>query len=152
MDIRKFFGSSGAAPKARGLCATQVKTAPKKRPVLPPKPKQPVPKRTKTPPKPEPRALRAPAVVVSETPKPVSGLWPDKYRPRRSQDLVGNEAAIRSLAAFLKGWSASTTPPATRAALLSGPPGVGKTSAATILCREAGFHAVENFAPSEGGL
>jgi len=156
MDIRKFFGSSTTAPTAKGLSKTVVKTAPKKRPP-PPKPKQLAPKRKKSSPvktepelaPPPPRlAAPLPPPPVPPAPKPgkVSGLWPDKYRPRRSQDLVGNEAAIRSLATFLRTWG---SPPAKRAALLSGPPGVGKTSTATILCREAGFDAVEYNASDE---
>lgn len=68
-------------------------------------------------------------------------LWADKYKPRTSADLVGNFAAVRDLKEWLRNWGSSKGTP--RAALLSGPPGVGKSSAAAIVAREMGYHVVE---------
>lgn len=55
--------------------------------------------------------------------------WAEKYRPARREDLVGNPSVIDQLDDFLRGKTAS------RAALLSGSPGIGKTSSALLLSR-----------------
>jgi replication factor C subunit 1 len=66
-------------------------------------------------------------------------LWVDKYAPTRSTDLVGNLGAVASLAHWLRTWQVS----AKKAVLITGPPGIGKTCAAHIVSREAGFDIVE---------
>jgi replication factor C subunit 1 len=86
----------------------------------------------------------------------MSGLWTDKYAPRSVRDLVGNQGRIQTLAAWLNGWydqfgpgSSTTTTTkgkkskAKRAALLAGAPGLGKTSAATLVIKAAGFNPIE---------
>ncbi|KAG2453593.1 hypothetical protein HYH02_001811 [Chlamydomonas schloesseri] len=86
-------------------------------------------------------------------------LWVDKYKPRNSVELVGNNTLVDNLRAWLLNWEqvhlrGAAAPTAKgggskpkdlskKAALLSGPPGIGKTSAAHIIAREAGFEVVE---------
>lgn len=85
-----------------------------------------------------------------------SALWVDKYKPTTKSELVANQKAVRDLSAWLAGWKRkflygdghsrklkdrSDTDYA--AALLVGPPGIGKTTAAHIVCREAGFEPHE---------
>jgi replication factor C subunit 1 len=66
---------------------------------------------------------------------PVSGdLWVDKYRPKTSAEIIGNTEAIKKLREFLGG---SGKGPA--AVLITGPPGIGKTTAAHLVAREAGY-------------
>lgn len=53
-------------------------------------------------------------------------MWTEKYRPKNRSDLVGNSSVLNSLVDFLKGNSKF------RGALISGSPGVGKTSSVYI--------------------
>ena len=81
-------------------------------------------------------------------------LWADKYRPSNSRELVGNPNIVRNLQTWLRSWEAvhlkggakprgSKENPGAKAVLLSGPPGIGKTSAATIIGRELGYEVQE---------
>jgi DNA polymerase III delta prime subunit len=66
----------------------------------------------------------------------------ERFRPRRLDDLVGNPRARFELRTWAERWQAGGVP-TYRAAVLSGPPGVGKTSAATALATELGWSLVE---------
>ncbi|KAG0336326.1 hypothetical protein BG004_008105 [Podila humilis] len=80
-------------------------------------------------------------------------LWTTKYRPKAIKDLCGNNAAINRLQKWLDAWHEnykkgfkSDDPEKTgtfRAVLISGPPGIGKTSAAHLVAESLGFNAVE---------
>lgn len=74
-----------------------------------------------------------------------SGQLPlaERMRPGRLQDLAGNPRARAELLSWADGWSRPGPPPVRRAAILSGPPGVGKTSAALALAADRGWGVVE---------
>jgi replication factor C small subunit len=65
--------------------------------------------------------------------------WTEKYRPRRLDDVMGQEEAVKSLKAFVKKKNMPNM-------LFSGPPGVGKTTCALALAHELfGEHISGNF-------
>ena len=66
----------------------------------------------------------------------------ERLRPRRLEDLVGNSRARFELKTWADRWDREGTP-TLRAAVLSGPPGVGKTSAALAVAEERGWTVVE---------
>lgn len=69
-------------------------------------------------------------------------LWVDKYRPRVWTELVGNNSKILQLKNWLSQWNGQKTN-FRRAMLISGPPGVGKTSSAQLVCAALGFRYFE---------
>ncbi|KAL4547680.1 hypothetical protein Ndes2526B_g06915 [Nannochloris sp. 'desiccata'] len=90
-------------------------------------------------------------------------LWVEKWRPKTSSELVGNNQTVATLRQWLKDWERvhlhggePNQPPGSgarskdrtsemkkKAVLLSGSPGIGKTSAATIIAKELGYYPVE---------
>ncbi|XP_060066245.1 replication factor C subunit 1-like [Ylistrum balloti] len=87
-------------------------------------------------------------------------MWVDKYKPVGLKQLIaqqGDKSNAKKLLHWLTNWhkneAAGTKPQGKffgkddgagmKAALLSGPPGIGKTTTATLVCKEAGFSFVE---------
>lgn len=73
-----------------------------------------------------------------------SALWVDKYRPVNVNDIIGNTSEIMLIRKWLnvfitkqhyKGFK--------NCILISGPPGIGKTSTVNILLKEQGFDIIE---------
>lgn len=65
--------------------------------------------------------------------------WVEKYRPKSLEEYVGNSEAVERLIRWVKNWS----PKGRKAALLYGPPGVGKTTIALIAARMFNYDLVE---------
>ncbi|CAI5718729.1 unnamed protein product [Peronospora farinosa] len=84
-------------------------------------------------------------------------LWTDKYKPRTLDHMIGNIELGKKLKMWLLDWEAmhvkgtkkipfSTKLSENRGAktvLLSGPPGIGKTTIANLVARECGFECTE---------
>ncbi len=68
--------------------------------------------------------------------------WIIKYRPRRVEEIIGQEQAKKTLREWLEEWLKGRIP-AKRVALLHGPPGVGKTSLVEALARELNMEVLE---------
>jgi len=75
---------------------------------------------------------------------PGASLLPlsERLRPRRLEDLVGNARARAELRQWADRWNTGELP-RHRAAVLSGPPGVGKTTAALAIAADCGWSVVE---------
>lgn len=85
--------------------------------------------------------------------KPVSNndkLWTQKYAPSSISQLCGNKGKIQQLRAWLENWFDNqkrgfkdSGDGGFRAVLISGPPGIGKTSAAHLVAHELGYDVLE---------
>lgn len=56
-------------------------------------------------------------------------VWTEKYRPKKLDDIIGQDIIIKGLKSYVKSKNMTNL-------LFSGPPGVGKTAAAISLARE----------------
>ncbi|WVO14672.1 hypothetical protein L204_102309 [Cryptococcus depauperatus] len=96
-----------------------------------------------------------------------TSLWVDKYRPKNFADLLGEDRVHRDVMKWLKEWDKcvfkrvpqgkkryrdenttfeyfdSLGRPRERVLLLSGPPGYGKTTLASIVAKHAGYKVLE---------
>jgi len=70
-------------------------------------------------------------------------LWADKYKPEHIGDLVGNNGLIMKIKSWLENWhTCLESDKVKRAVLITGPPGIGKTTTAMILAKELGYEAI----------
>lgn len=95
-------------------------------------------------------------------------LWTEKYRARKYTDLVGDERTHRDVLRWLKGWDQIVFPgaskpkpirkfqdkepdhkPHKKVLMLTGPPGLGKTTLAHVCARQAGYEVLEINASDE---
>ena len=65
-------------------------------------------------------------------------LWVDRYAPKTLADVIGHKESIAQLTQWLKAW-----PSQNRGALISGPPGIGKSTMAHLIAKAAGYTITE---------
>ncbi|CCG83102.1 Replication factor C subunit 1 [Taphrina deformans PYCC 5710] len=97
----------------------------------------------------EAQASGAQIKVISATDQ----LWTTKYAPSTMKDVIGNKANVERLARFLDDWPKNLKanfkkagPEGLglyRAVLLSGSPGIGKTTSAHLVAKLAGYDILE---------
>ncbi|KAI0819032.1 P-loop containing nucleoside triphosphate hydrolase protein [Irpex lacteus] len=104
-----------------------------------------------------------PVASTSTTSTPSeSTLWVDRYRPQRFTDLLGDDRVHREVMAWVKEWDYCVfgrkrgkkrareeesvdewRRPQERIMLISGPPGLGKTTLAHVVAKQAGYSVYE---------
>lgn len=67
-------------------------------------------------------------------------LWVNKYAPKKSSDILGNNSTIKKIKEWLQTFSKKSK---YKIILLIGPPGIGKTTAANILSEECNYKVIE---------
>ncbi|XP_050223029.1 replication factor C subunit 1 isoform X2 [Mercurialis annua] len=105
-----------------------------------------------------------PSKQKEQTTKFTSLPWTEKYRPKTPNDIVGNQTLVNQLHSWLKYWNQQflddekkgkktkqNDSTAKKAVLLSGTPGIGKTTSAKLVAQMLGFQAIEvNASDSRG--
>ncbi|KAK0639359.1 replication factor RFC1 C terminal domain-containing protein [Cercophora newfieldiana] len=92
----------------------------------------------------------APPVPV----QPLSQLWTTKYAPTALNQICGNKANVERIQNWLKNWQKSKKydfkkkgadgSGGYRAIIISGPPGIGKTTAAHLAAKLEGYDVIES--------
>ncbi|EFE35808.1 uncharacterized protein ARB_04742 [Trichophyton benhamiae CBS 112371] len=105
---------------------------------------------------------------VPGTAKPAHRLWTEKYRARSFKDLIGDDRTHRTVLRWLKAWDPIVFPGLAKpklkkdnfsndaeerahrkVLLLTGPPGLGKTTLAHICAKQVGYEVLEINASDE---
>lgn len=66
-------------------------------------------------------------------------IWVDKYKPTKTSEIIGQSQNISRVKSWLKTYDSSKSRPL----FIYGPPGIGKTTAVHLCCKEAGYKTVE---------
>ncbi|KAH9301736.1 hypothetical protein KI387_013319, partial [Taxus chinensis] len=88
-------------------------------------------------------------------------IWTEKYRPKTPNDIIGNQSVVKQLHDWLAHWDeqhlqtevkgtkgkkrggGGNSDTSKKAVLLSGTPGIGKTTSARLISQMLGFTAIE---------
>ncbi|KAI8634207.1 DNA replication factor C, large subunit [Xylariaceae sp. FL1651] len=95
------------------------------------------------------------ATAATQPVQPLSAqLWTVKYAPMQPSHICGNKAAVERIQKWLKGWPQAKRynfqkrgadgMGGERAVILSGPPGIGKTTAAHLAAKLEGYDVIES--------
>jgi replication factor C subunit 1 len=96
----------------------------------------------------------ASAATAKKVPRMQDKLWVDRYAPDAISAICGNKGQVEGLQRWLRNWPKAAKSNfkhagpdgrgVFRAALLHGPPGVGKTTAAHLIAKLEGYDVVES--------
>jgi DNA polymerase III delta prime subunit len=97
-------------------------------------------------PAPQPVKPTVPQFAKPELPKPFSLL--EKYSPKRLSDIIGQQKPLADLAKWIADFKARK-PGVEPGVLITGPPGIGKTTIAHLFFAEHGYRVAEMNASEE---
>lgn len=103
----------------------------------------------------------SPAKQKGQATEPARLPWTEKYKPKVPNDIIGNQSLVKQLHDWLVHWNEQflnkekgkkqNTAAAKKAVLLSGTPGIGKTTSAKLVSQMLGFVTIEvNASDSRG--
>ncbi|KAI0833015.1 DNA replication factor C, large subunit [Hypoxylon sp. FL0890] len=97
---------------------------------------------------------RGAAGSAPTAPAPLSQLWTVKYAPTQPNHICGNKAAVEKIQNWLRNWPkhrkynfqkrGADGMGGARAIIVSGPPGIGKTTAAHLAAKLEGYDVLES--------
>ena len=70
-------------------------------------------------------------------------LWAEKYRPKKISDIMGNKENIEKMKLWLTNFK-NNLHKTKKLMLISGEPGIGKTSTAHVILKEFGYNIIEH--------
>lgn len=79
--------------------------------------------------------------IITSKFKILSDIWTMKYAPTNPSEIIGNQANIQRLGQWLQEWKRKIPDP--QAVLISGSPGIGKTTTALVVSLSEGFQPLE---------
>lgn len=88
-------------------------------------------------------------VTKAPVPDNTAQLWTAKYAPTDIKQICGNKGNVETLHGWLARWFDTRHDlkgagiDSFRAVLISGPPGIGKTTAATVIAKSLGYDTIE---------
>lgn len=68
-------------------------------------------------------------------------MFVDKYAPKSVSDIIGNKEQINQITNWLQSWDEGY--PETRGVLVTGPPGIGKTTSVHLIIKSLGYKVKE---------
>jgi replication factor C subunit 1 len=102
------------------------------------------------------KALGIPIIIEKKLKRTVANdesdaeLFVDKYKPKSLDDIIGHKEQIKLIIAWLESWNYPkefndrvSRGEEKRAILVTGPPGIGKTSTVHLLAKELGYKVTE---------
>ncbi|TPX13152.1 uncharacterized protein E0L32_006352 [Thyridium curvatum] len=101
------------------------------------------------------KAASARGAAAPPPPQPASAqLWTTKYAPTQLNQICGNRGQVEKISNWLANWAKNKKYDfqrrgadgmgGTRAVIISGPPGIGKTTAAHLAAKMAGYDVIES--------